>query len=56
VTTSGQLRKLYFSWITFPKRRLSPGRYGIEVVLTSTESTTRTTRLAGPGFTVRPRP
>lgn len=55
LTTSGELRKLYFSWITFPKRRLAPGRYAIEVVLTSTESTTRTTRLSGPAFSVQPK-
>jgi hypothetical protein len=55
LTASGELRKLYFSWITFPKRRLAPGRYAIQVVLTSSESATRSTRLAGPAFTVLPR-
>jgi hypothetical protein len=55
LTASGELRKLYFSWIAFQKRRLAPGRYAIEVVLTSTESTTRSTRLSGPAFTVQPK-
>jgi hypothetical protein len=55
LTASGQLRKLYFSWVTFPRRRLAPGRYAIEVVLVSQENTARSTRVAGPAFTVLPR-
>jgi len=50
--TSGELRKLYFSWVQFSRRRLAPGRYFYEIVLRSAESSSRTTRLISPAFLV----
>jgi hypothetical protein len=52
MTTTGELRKLYFVWVTFPRRRLAPGRYVMGIVLRSHESSARNTRLVGPGFQV----
>ncbi len=49
---SGELKKLYFSIVKFPTKRLPPGRYRIEVVLTSVESADRATTLRSPVFTV----
>jgi hypothetical protein len=54
--SSGDLRTLYFVFVTFPHRRLAPGRYRMVVTLTSKESSARKTTLRGPVFTVSPRP
>jgi len=50
--TSGEVRKLYLSWVQFSRRRLAPGRYFYEIVLRSAESSSRTTRLISPAFLV----
>jgi hypothetical protein len=55
LTATGELRAMYFVFVTFPHRRLAPGRYRMEVVLTSRENAGRTTTLRGPLFTVRPK-
>jgi hypothetical protein len=52
---SGALRRLYLSWVVFPHRRLAPGRYFYQVVLTSAESSSRATRLTSPTFVVKPK-
>jgi hypothetical protein len=55
LTVSGELRKLYFSIVKFPSRRLASGRYSISITLTSKESGSRTSTLRSPVFTVRPK-
>lgn len=54
-TTSGALRKGFYQWVKFPRQRLEPGLYRIEVAVTSTVSPTRTATLDGPVFEVRER-
>lgn len=56
LTVSGDLRKLYFVFVRFPERRLQPGRYRMEVALTSTENPGRRTILRGPIFEVESKP
>lgn len=57
LSTSGELRKLYFSIVRFPRKRLAAGRYRMEVTLRSVESALRHTTIRGPVFAVRaPRP
>ena len=53
--TSGELRKLFFSIVKFPRKQLEAGRYRMEITLTSTESAARRTTLRGPAFVVRGR-
>jgi hypothetical protein len=50
------LRLGYLTWLTFPRRRLAPGRYRIEAVITSKANAARKLRVTGPTFRVRPRP
>jgi hypothetical protein len=52
---SGELKKLFFSPVRFPRKQLAAGRYRMEITLTSTESTARRTTLRGPAFVVRGR-
>jgi hypothetical protein len=53
--TSGELKKLYFSIVKFPRKRLAAGRYRMEIRLTSAESSERRSVLRGPVFSVKPR-
>jgi len=55
LTTSGELKKLYFVFVKFPDRVLPPGRYAMEIVLTSLESSSRHSTLTSPSFDVAPR-
>lgn len=55
LSATGELKKLYYSIVKFPSRRLAAGRYRMEITLTSTASSTRQTTLRGPVFVVRPR-
>lgn len=55
LSANGELRKLYFSIVKFPSRRLPAGRYRMEITLTSVASSARSTTLRGPVFIVRPR-
>lgn len=52
--TSGKLRRGYLSFVTFPTRRLAPGRYRVETRLTSEENRLRTSVRRGPVFRVKP--
>jgi hypothetical protein len=52
---NGELKKLFFSIVKFPRKQLGAGRYRMEITLTSTESTARRTTLRGPEFVVRGR-
>jgi hypothetical protein len=52
---SGELRKLFFSIVKFPPRRLPTGRYRMEITLTSVASAARRTTIRGPVFVVRGR-
>jgi hypothetical protein len=51
--TTGELKKLYFSFVTFPRKRLAPGRYEMRVVLTSAVTPGRQATLRSPTFSVR---
>ncbi len=55
LTTSGTLKKLYFSFVTFPRKRLAPGRYRMHIVLESLAAPERKTALRSPQFAVKPR-
>ena len=49
----GTLRQGYFSFVKFPQRRLKAGSYQMRITLTSAASSTRSTTLTGPRFSVR---
>ena len=51
----GTLRKGFYQWVTFPRERLAPGQYRIELTVASTLSAQRTATLDGPVFEVVPR-
>lgn len=51
--TSGELRRGYLSFVTFPSRQLAPGRYRVETRLTSEENRLRTSVRRGPVFRVK---
>ena len=55
-TVEGTLRRGYYQWVKFPRKRLAPGLYRIELKVTSSVSPDRTARLDGPPvFEVRAR-
>jgi hypothetical protein len=55
-TASGSMKKLYLTWVVFPRRALPPGRYVFQVVLRSAESVSRTVRIVSPALVVNPKP
>ena len=52
---TGTLRRGFYQWVTFPRKRLAPGLYRIELTATSSENPARTASLDGPVFEVLPR-
>jgi hypothetical protein len=55
LTAAGKLKKLYFSFVTFPRKRIPPGRYEIRVALASAETPGRQATLRSPAFVVESR-
>ena len=51
-TLSGTLRKGFYQWVKFPRERLAPGKYRIELAVTSSLNGQRTATLDGPVFEV----
>lgn len=51
-TTQGRLRAGFYSWVKFPRERLAPGLYRIEIAVTSERNPQRVATLDGPVFRV----
>ena len=54
-TVKGSLRRGFYQWVRFPRERLAPGLYRIELTAASTIEPARTATLDGPVFQVTPR-
>lgn len=55
-TARGTMKKLYLTWVVFPRRALPPGRYVFQIVLRSAESASRTARIVSPALVVGQKP